>query len=82
MEIVGQLNAQMVDMVGGVVETVGEEPEPESEDNLEQHEDEDHTRVNYYQFTKKTKQNTLFLPLSATTLLSSSLKVSHLWGQN
>ncbi|CAI5691746.1 unnamed protein product [Oreochromis niloticus] len=40
-EIVGHLNAQMTDMVGGVVETVGEEPEPESEDFPEQHEEEE-----------------------------------------
>ncbi|XP_034016558.1 uncharacterized protein LOC117501702 isoform X6 [Thalassophryne amazonica] len=40
-EIAGQLSAQMADMVGGVVETVGEEPEPESEDILEQQEEED-----------------------------------------
>ncbi|XP_008420907.1 protein FAM131B-like isoform X3 [Poecilia reticulata] len=44
-EIVGQLSAQMLDMVGGVVETVGEEPEPESEGMLEQHEEEELTRV-------------------------------------
>uniref|UniRef100_A0A3Q0R4L8 Family with sequence similarity 131 member B n=1 Tax=Amphilophus citrinellus TaxID=61819 RepID=A0A3Q0R4L8_AMPCI len=40
-EIVGQLNAHMAEMVGGVVETVGEEPEPESEDFPEQHEEEE-----------------------------------------
>uniref|UniRef100_A0A3P8RS98 Family with sequence similarity 131 member B n=1 Tax=Amphiprion percula TaxID=161767 RepID=A0A3P8RS98_AMPPE len=39
-EIVGQLSAQMAEMVGGVVETVGEEPEPESEGIPEQHEEE------------------------------------------
>ncbi|XP_054911016.1 uncharacterized protein LOC129375778 isoform X3 [Poeciliopsis prolifica] len=44
-EIVGQLSGQMLDMVGGVVETVGEEPEPESEGILEQHEEEELTRV-------------------------------------
>ncbi|XP_027891902.1 uncharacterized protein LOC114155950 isoform X2 [Xiphophorus couchianus] len=45
-EIVGQLSGQMLDMVGGVVETVGEEPEPESEGFLEQHEEEEElTRV-------------------------------------
>ncbi|XP_029023656.1 uncharacterized protein LOC114866125 isoform X6 [Betta splendens] len=38
-EIVGQLAGQMADMVVGVVETVGEEPEPEG--IPEQHEDED-----------------------------------------
>lgn len=31
----------MAEMVGGVVETVGEEPEPESEDFPEQHEEEE-----------------------------------------
>ncbi|KAM3597066.1 uncharacterized protein V6R79_025617 [Siganus canaliculatus] len=40
-EIVGQLSGQMAEMVGGVVETVGEEPEPESEDIPEQHEEEE-----------------------------------------
>ncbi|XP_047239631.1 uncharacterized protein LOC124879245 isoform X3 [Girardinichthys multiradiatus] len=40
-EIVGQLSAQMLDLVGGVVETVGEEPELESEEILEQHEEEE-----------------------------------------
>ncbi|XP_014845926.1 PREDICTED: uncharacterized protein LOC106919802 isoform X5 [Poecilia mexicana] len=46
-EIVGQMSAQMLDMVGGVVETVGEEPEPESEGILEHHEEEEEelTRV-------------------------------------
>ncbi|XP_017283142.1 uncharacterized protein LOC108242671 isoform X1 [Kryptolebias marmoratus] len=46
-EIVGQLSAQMADMVGGVVETVGEEPEPESEEIPEQHDEEEEelTRV-------------------------------------
>lgn len=47
-EIVGQLSGQMLDMVGGVVETVGEEPEPESEGFLEQHEEEEElTRVRW-----------------------------------
>ncbi|XP_035536766.1 uncharacterized protein fam131ba isoform X2 [Morone saxatilis] len=40
-DIVGQLSGQMTEMVGGVVETVGEEPEPESEDIPEQHEEEE-----------------------------------------
>ncbi|XP_044027902.1 protein FAM131B-like isoform X7 [Siniperca chuatsi] len=40
-EIVGQLSGQMAEMVGGVVETVGEEPEPESEGIPEQHEEEE-----------------------------------------
>lgn len=31
----------MAEMVGGVVETVGEEPEPDSEDIPEQHEEEE-----------------------------------------
>lgn len=48
-EIVGQLSGQMADMVVGVVETVGEEPEPESEGIPEQHEveEEELTKVNY-----------------------------------
>ncbi len=41
MDIVGQLSGQMAEMVGGVVETVGEEPEPESEGIPEQHEEEE-----------------------------------------
>ncbi|XP_042290696.1 uncharacterized protein LOC121912559 isoform X2 [Thunnus maccoyii] len=40
-EIVGQLSGQMAEMVGGLVETVGEEPEPESEGIPEQHEEEE-----------------------------------------
>ncbi|KAJ0054769.1 hypothetical protein NL108_001910 [Boleophthalmus pectinirostris] len=45
-EIVGQLSGQMVDLVGAMVETVGEEPEPESEGFTEQQEeDEELTRV-------------------------------------
>ncbi|XP_015236993.1 PREDICTED: uncharacterized protein LOC107089005 [Cyprinodon variegatus] len=45
-EIVGQLSAQMLDMVGGVVETVGEEPEPETEGILERYDEEEElTRV-------------------------------------
>ncbi|XP_078124563.1 uncharacterized protein LOC144529376 isoform X3 [Sander vitreus] len=40
-EIVGQMNGQIADMVGGVVETVGEEPEPESEGILDQHDEEE-----------------------------------------
>ncbi|XP_028284109.1 protein FAM131B-like [Parambassis ranga] len=41
-DVVGQLSTQMAEMVGGVVETVGEEPE--SEGIPEQHEEE-HTKV-------------------------------------
>ncbi|XP_029920218.1 uncharacterized protein LOC115368296 isoform X2 [Myripristis murdjan] len=46
-EIVGQLSGPMAEMVGGVVETVGEEPEPESEGISEQQEEEEEevTRV-------------------------------------
>lgn len=40
-EIVGQLSGQMAELVGGVVETVGEEPEPESEDLPEHHEEDE-----------------------------------------
>uniref|UniRef100_UPI003AACDCF0 uncharacterized protein n=1 Tax=Centroberyx gerrardi TaxID=166262 RepID=UPI003AACDCF0 len=40
-EIVGQLSGAMAEMVGGVVETVGEEPEPESEGISEQQEEEE-----------------------------------------
>ncbi|XP_061597496.1 protein FAM131B-like isoform X2 [Cololabis saira] len=44
-EVVG-LSALMADVVGAVVETVGEEPELESEDNPDQpDEEEEHTRV-------------------------------------
>ncbi|KAG8004923.1 hypothetical protein GBF38_010762, partial [Nibea albiflora] len=44
-DIVSQLSGQMAEMVGGVVETVGEEPEPDSEDIAEQHEEEELTKV-------------------------------------
>lgn len=49
MDIVGQLSGQMGEMVGGVVETVGEEPEPGSEGIPEQHEEEEEelTKVSY-----------------------------------
>lgn len=49
MDIVGQLSGQMAEMVGGVVETVGEEPEPESGGIPEQHEEEEEelTKVSY-----------------------------------
>lgn len=40
-EIVGQLSGQLGELVGGVVETVGEEPEPESEDLPVHHEEEE-----------------------------------------
>ncbi|CAK6978416.1 uncharacterized protein LOC122969909 isoform X1, partial [Scomber scombrus] len=40
-ELAGQLSGQMADMVGGLVETVGEEPELESEGTTEQHEEEE-----------------------------------------
>ncbi|KAF6733591.1 Protein FAM131B [Oryzias melastigma] len=45
-EIVGQLNSQMVDMVGGMVDMVGEEPDPKS-GGIPEHEEEDeeYTRV-------------------------------------
>ena len=48
-DIVSQLSGQMAEMVGGVVETVGEEPEPESEGIPEQHEEEEEelTKVSY-----------------------------------
>ncbi|XP_036070084.1 protein FAM131B isoform X5 [Oryzias melastigma] len=39
-EIVGQLNSQMVDMVGGMVDMVGEEPDPKS-GGIPEHEEED-----------------------------------------
>uniref|UniRef100_A0A8C6TY02 Family with sequence similarity 131 member Ba n=1 Tax=Neogobius melanostomus TaxID=47308 RepID=A0A8C6TY02_9GOBI len=46
-DIVGQLSGQMADMAGVMVETVGEEPEPESGDFTEQRDeyDEELTRV-------------------------------------
>ncbi|XP_068567557.1 protein FAM131B-like isoform X7 [Cebidichthys violaceus] len=40
-DIVGQMNGQLADMVGGVVETVGEEPELEYEGFPERHEEEE-----------------------------------------
>lgn len=46
-EIVGQLSGQMAELVGGGVETVGEEPEPESEDlpGHQEEEEEELTKV-------------------------------------
>ncbi|XP_036948530.1 uncharacterized protein fam131ba isoform X5 [Acanthopagrus latus] len=60
-EIVGQLSGQMGDMVGGVVETVGEEPEPESEDIAEQHEEEEEelTKVEEVTFTLEPERFSL-----------------------
>ncbi|XP_034456931.1 uncharacterized protein LOC117771048 isoform X3 [Hippoglossus hippoglossus] len=40
-EMAGQLSGLMAELVGGLVETVGEEPELESEDFMEQHEEEE-----------------------------------------
>ncbi|XP_073319727.1 uncharacterized protein [Pagrus major] len=60
-EIVGQLSGQMADMVGGVVETVGEEPEPESEDIPGQHEEEEEelTKVDEVTFTLEPERFSL-----------------------
>ncbi|KAM8766948.1 uncharacterized protein AB9X84_006030 isoform 9-T10 [Acanthopagrus schlegelii] len=60
-EIVGQLSGQMGDMVGGVVETVGEEPEPESEDITRQHEEEEEelTKVEEVTFTLEPERFSL-----------------------
>lgn len=46
-DIVGQLGGQMAEMVGAMVETVGEEPELESEGFMEQHDEDEEelTRV-------------------------------------
>ena len=40
-EMAGQLSGLMAELVGGLVQTVGEEPELESEDFMEQHEEEE-----------------------------------------
>lgn len=58
-EIVGQLSGQMADMVMGVVETVGEEPEPEG--IPEQHEDEEEelTKVTFSRLKDPTLDTAL-----------------------
>ncbi|XP_034070996.1 uncharacterized protein LOC117545358 isoform X7 [Gymnodraco acuticeps] len=66
-EIIGQLNGQMVDMIGGV-ETVGEEPEPESEDTPEQHEEEEEEELT------KVEEVTLILEPEPCSLTPSPLK--------
>ncbi|KAK5854775.1 hypothetical protein PBY51_004940 [Eleginops maclovinus] len=66
-EIIGQLNGQMVDMIGGV-ETVGEEPELESEDTPEQHEEEDEEELT------KVEEVTLILEPEPCSLTPSPLK--------
>ncbi|KAM4629927.1 uncharacterized protein fam131ba [Polymixia lowei] len=66
-EIVGQLSGAMADMVGGVVETVGEEPEPESEGISEQQEEEEEELT-------KVEEVTLTLEPEPCTLTSSPLR--------
>lgn len=44
-EIVGQLSGQMAELVGGVVETVGEEPESEGLPEHHEEEEEERTKV-------------------------------------
>ncbi|XP_029976061.1 uncharacterized protein LOC115409173 isoform X6 [Salarias fasciatus] len=66
-EIVGQLSAQMAEMVGGVVETVGEVPEPESEGIPEQHEEEEEELT-------KVEEVTLTLEPEPCSLTPSPLK--------
>lgn len=71
MDIVGQLSGQMAEMVGGVVETVGEEPEPESEGIPEQHEEEEEelTKVSHqchlltHKFDYNPPKNQVFFQL-------------------
>lgn len=60
-EIVGQLSGQMAEMVGGVVETVGEEPEPESEDLPEPHEEEEEELTKVSWKKKKTTLKSYFI---------------------
>ncbi|KAM9339746.1 uncharacterized protein ABDE67_015461 [Symphorus nematophorus] len=66
-DIVSQLSGQMAEMVGGVVETVGEEPEPESEDIPEQHEEEEEELT-------KVEEVTLTLEPEPCSLTPSPLK--------
>ncbi|KAF3707044.1 Protein FAM131B [Channa argus] len=66
-EIIGQLSGQMADMVVGVVETVGEEPEPNSEGIPEQHEDEEEELT-------KVEDVTLTLEPEPCSLTPSPLK--------
>ncbi|XP_029299197.1 protein FAM131B-like isoform X3 [Cottoperca gobio] len=65
-EIIGQLNGQMADMVGGV-ETVGEEPETESEGIPEQHEEEEEELT-------KVEEVTLILEPEPCSLTPSPLR--------
>ncbi|XP_074543725.1 uncharacterized protein LOC141803524 isoform X3 [Halichoeres trimaculatus] len=60
-DIIGQLSGQMAEMVGGVVETVGEEPEPESEGTAEQHEEEEEelTKVEEVTLTMEPEPSSL-----------------------
>ncbi|XP_034561633.1 uncharacterized protein LOC117828536 isoform X2 [Notolabrus celidotus] len=66
-DIIGQLGGQMADMVGGVVETVGEEPEPDSEGIPEQHEDDEEELT-------KVEEVTLTLEPQPSSLTPSPLR--------
>lgn len=50
----------MAEMVGGVVETVGEEPEPESEDLPEPHEEEEEELTKVSQEGEKSHKKAIF----------------------
>lgn len=64
-EIVGQLSGQMAELVGGVVETVGEEPESE---DLPEHHEEDEEELT------KVEEVTLTLEPEPSSLTPSPLK--------
>ncbi|CAJ1083063.1 protein FAM131B-like isoform X6 [Xyrichtys novacula] len=66
-DIIGQLSGQMAEMVGGVVETVGEEPEPESEGIPEQHDEEEEELT-------KVEEVTLTLEPEPSSLTPSPLR--------
>nr|XP_057902697.1 uncharacterized protein LOC131101495 isoform X3 [Doryrhamphus excisus] len=66
-DIVGQLSGQMAELVGGVVETVGEEPEPDSLSNTEPR-DEDEQELT------KVEEVTLTLEPEPCPLTPSPLK--------
>ncbi len=65
----------MAEMVGGVVETVGEEPEPESEDLPEQHEEEEEELTKVSHRYDVCAQNLVRNDLKASLLLAGTDKI-------
>lgn len=67
-EVAGQLSGQMADMLVGV-ETVGEEPEPESEGVSEQHEEEE----------ELTKVRCIVGMCNLTAFRTGSIQADRIW---